>query len=186
MQAVASVLSRAWRRTRTCRTATVAVAVDATMASGARRREHRRLRLRRLLRAVLLTTSLAGHTGRHASPGGTFDAEASDIYLSGCLRLHRPRVDTEPRRSESHERAAPGVSRPGSSLALAHVARVALAAGHGHRANALGRTWNWTTSGLLPLPPSLSHGVRSPLVTQIPRPFQPPRGSSMRPSRPLA
>jgi hypothetical protein len=37
-----------------------------------------------------------------------------------------------------------------------------------------------------PLPPSISHGVRSPLVLQRLRPFQPACGSSMRPSNPLA
>lgn len=48
-----------------------------------------------------------------------------------------------------------------------------------------GRVWNCTTSGLLPLPPSISHGVRSPLVTHNPRPFQPAFGSSTRPSIPF-
>src|SRR5204862_540420 len=36
------------------------------------------------------------------------------------------------------------------------------------------------------LPPSFSHGVRSPFVLHRPRPFQPAFGSSMRPSKPLA
>ena len=40
-------------------------------------------------------------------------------------------------------------------------------------ASGSGRTWKCTTSGFVPLPPSLSHGVRSPLGTQRPRPFQP-------------
>src|SRR2546425_4844619 len=35
-------------------------------------------------------------------------------------------------------------------------------------------------SGFLPLPPSMSHGARSPLVVHNPRPFQPAFGSSMR------
>lgn len=55
-----------------------------------------------------------------------------------------------------------------------------------HLARGLGLIWNCTTRGLEPLPPSLCHGVRSPLATQIPRPFQPARASSIRPSRPFA
>src|SRR5262245_30437546 len=43
-----------------------------------------------------------------------------------------------------------------------------------------------TARGLLPLPPSFSHGVRSPFVLHSPRPFQPAFGSSIRPSKPLA
>jgi hypothetical protein len=38
----------------------------------------------------------------------------------------------------------------------------------------------------VPLPPSFSHGVRSPLVVHTPRPFHPALASSMPPSRPLA
>ena len=53
-------------------------------------------------------------------------------------------------------------------------------------ASGSGLTWKCTTSGFVPLPPSLSHGVRSPLGTQSPRPFQPALGSSMRPSKPFA
>ena len=53
-------------------------------------------------------------------------------------------------------------------------------------ASGSGRSWMCTARGLLPLPPSISHGVRSPLVLHRPRPFQPAFGSSMRPSKPLA
>ncbi len=53
-------------------------------------------------------------------------------------------------------------------------------------ASGSGRTWMCTARGFEPLPPSLSHGVRSPFVLHSPRPFQPAFGSSMRPSRPLA
>ena len=53
-------------------------------------------------------------------------------------------------------------------------------------ASGSGRSWKWTAMGFLPLPPSISHGARSPLVVQSPRPFQPAAGSSMRPSKPLA
>src|SRR6266550_8704327 len=53
-------------------------------------------------------------------------------------------------------------------------------------ASGSGLTWMCTARGLLPLPPSISHGVRSPLLLHSPRPFQPAFGSSMRPSRPLA
>jgi transposase len=53
-------------------------------------------------------------------------------------------------------------------------------------ASGSGRNWMCTARGLLPLPPSISHGVLSPLVLHSPRPFQPAFGSSMRPSKPLA
>ena len=53
-------------------------------------------------------------------------------------------------------------------------------------ASGSGRTWKCTAMGFMPLPPSWSQGVRSPLEVHRPRPFQPALGSSMRPSRPLA
>ena len=53
-------------------------------------------------------------------------------------------------------------------------------------ASGSGRSWKCTTSGLEPLPFSISHGARSPLELHNPRPFQPAFGSSMRPSKPLA
>ena len=53
-------------------------------------------------------------------------------------------------------------------------------------ANGSGRNWMCTARGIEPLPPSLSHGVRSPFVLHKPRPFQPALGSSIRPSKPLA
>ena len=53
-------------------------------------------------------------------------------------------------------------------------------------ASGSGRTWMCTARGFEPLPPSFSHGVRSPFVLHRPRPFQPAFGSSMRPSKPLA
>jgi hypothetical protein len=60
----------------------------------------------------------------------------------------------------------------------------------GHRttqcASGSGRSWKCTARGKLPLPPSINHGVRSPLVVHKPRPFQPLFGSSMRPSNPFA
>jgi integron integrase len=55
-----------------------------------------------------------------------------------------------------------------------------------HFASGSGRSWKCTTRGLLPLPPSMSQGARSPLVVHSPRPFHPAFGSSMRPSNPLA
>src|SRR5580700_7256904 len=53
-------------------------------------------------------------------------------------------------------------------------------------ASGLGRSWKWKAIGTVPLPPSLSHGVRSPLVVHTPRPFHPALASSMRPSKPFA
>src|SRR6266542_646438 len=53
-------------------------------------------------------------------------------------------------------------------------------------ASGSGRSWKCTAIGFLPLPPSISHGARSPLAVQSPRPFQPAFGSSIRPSKPLA
>ena len=52
-------------------------------------------------------------------------------------------------------------------------------------ASGSGRSWKCTAMGMLPLPPSRSHGVRSPLDVHKPRPFQPAFASSIRPSRPL-
>ncbi len=54
------------------------------------------------------------------------------------------------------------------------------------RASGSGRIWNWTTRGWVPLPVSMWNGVRLPLVVYSARPFQPPFGSSMRPSIHLA
>jgi hypothetical protein len=54
-------------------------------------------------------------------------------------------------------------------------------------ASGSGRSWNFTSFGRSPLPmPSTWNGVRLPAVAQTPRPFQPPFGSSMRPSKVLA
>src|SRR5260221_6562074 len=53
-------------------------------------------------------------------------------------------------------------------------------------ASGSGLSWKCAASGLVPLPPSISHGVRSPFAAHKPRPFQPAFGSSMRPSKPLA
>ena len=55
-----------------------------------------------------------------------------------------------------------------------------------HFASGSGRSWKCTAIGFMPLPPSISHGVRSPLLVHNPRPFQPALASSMRPSKPLA
>ena len=53
-------------------------------------------------------------------------------------------------------------------------------------ASGSGRSWNFTSFGSVPLPPSTWNGVRLPADAQIPRPFQPPFGSSIRPSMVLA
>ena len=53
-------------------------------------------------------------------------------------------------------------------------------------ASGSGLSWKCAASGFVPLPPSISHGARSPLVVHNPRPFHPALGSSMRPSNPLA
>jgi hypothetical protein len=52
-------------------------------------------------------------------------------------------------------------------------------------ASGSGRSWICTARGFEPLPPSISHGVRSPFVLHSPRPFHPAFGSSMRPSKHL-
>jgi hypothetical protein len=54
-------------------------------------------------------------------------------------------------------------------------------------ASGSGRSWNFTSFGTSPLPmPSPWNGVRLPELPHTPRPFQPPFGSSMRPSNVLA
>ena len=93
-------------------------------------------------------------------------------------------------------RAAPGSGcwRPPRVSASSRLRKVARTAGMraavlrmtDYFASGSGRSWMCTARGLLPLPPSISHGVRSPFVLHSPRPFQPAFGSSMRPSRPLA
>jgi len=55
-----------------------------------------------------------------------------------------------------------------------------------YRASGSERIWKCTAIGLLPLPPSVCHGARSPLLTHNPLPFHPASGSSIRPSSPLA
>src|SRR5438132_8496358 len=42
-----------------------------------------------------------------------------------------------------------------------------------------GRSWNFTTLGFVPLPPSRWKGVRLPKVDHTPLPFQPAFGSSI-------
>src|SRR5262249_35815435 len=51
-----------------------------------------------------------------------------------------------------------------------------------HRANGFGRSWKWITLLVVPLPVSMWKGARVLTVAQRPRPFQPPLGSSIRPS----
>ena len=75
-----------------------------------------------------------------------------------------------------------GVHRAGAR----HLGPTVVGAARRQSASGSGRNWKWKAIGTVPLPPSLSHGVRSPLVVQTPRPFHPAVGSSMRPSRPLA
>jgi hypothetical protein len=62
----------------------------------------------------------------------------------------------------------------------------ALASCSAQCASGSGRSWNFTSFGGVPLPPSTWNGVRLPADAQIPRPFQPPFGSSIRPSMVLA
>jgi hypothetical protein len=45
-------------------------------------------------------------------------------------------------------------------------------AGRAQCASGSGRSWKWTAMGFWPLPPSMSHGARSPLVHD-PRSFHP-------------
>src|SRR5206468_1710501 len=49
-------------------------------------------------------------------------------------------------------------------------------------ASGAGRSWNLTTLLVVPLPPSMWKGARVLTVDHSPRPFQPPLGSSIRPS----
>src|SRR5262245_2434368 len=53
-------------------------------------------------------------------------------------------------------------------------------------ASGSGRTWNLRILLVVPFPPSTWNGVRVAKVVQMPLPFQPPRGSSIRPSIPFA
>jgi hypothetical protein len=49
-------------------------------------------------------------------------------------------------------------------------------------ASGSGRIWNFITLLVVPLPVSMWNGVLVEIVVQMPRPFQPALGSSMRPS----
>src|SRR5467141_2007916 len=53
-------------------------------------------------------------------------------------------------------------------------------------ASGLGRTWSLITLLVFPLPPSTWNGARVAYVVQMPFPFQPAPGLSMRPSIPFA
>src|SRR5215510_23238 len=53
-------------------------------------------------------------------------------------------------------------------------------------ASGSGRTWNLRILLVVPFPPSTWNGVRVAKVVQTPFPFQPARGSSIRPSIPFA
>src|SRR5712692_4211582 len=52
-------------------------------------------------------------------------------------------------------------------------------------ASGLGRIWIFTALLSVPGPPSVCHRRSGEYTAQIARPFQPPFGSSMRPSSPL-
>ncbi len=98
------------------------------------------------------------------------------------------RTTTDPRRSADPKRS-PGLgvvkqAEPPGGFAPGGFAQSN--AQSAQSASGLGRTWMCTTIGRSPLPPSLSHGVRSPSADHNPLPFQPALGLSMRASRPLA
>src|SRR6185369_1294697 len=56
----------------------------------------------------------------------------------------------------------------------------------GYFASGSGRTWNFTSLLVVPRPPSMWNGARVEMLVKIPFPFQPPFGSSIRPSIPFA
>jgi hypothetical protein len=58
---------------------------------------------------------------------------------------------------------------------------VVMSVGPAYFASGSGRTWNFTTFGLVPLPPSWCQGVYVENVDQTARPFHPAAGSSIRP-----
>src|SRR5262245_26258072 len=75
---------------------------------------------------------------------------------------------------------------PGSREPGGHVAALSRCACD-HFASGSGRSCSFTSFGTLPLPtPSSWNGVRLPELAHMPRPFQPPFGSSMRPSTSFA
>jgi len=95
----------------------------------------------------------------------------------GCIarsRRHRSGVDG----AQAQDKGA--VPRDvGATLTLPRSGSVSSAA---YFASGSGRSWNFTTLLVVPLPPSMWNGARVLTVDQIPRPFHPAAGSSTRPS----
>jgi hypothetical protein len=126
------------------------------------------------LRGVAYTISLGGH---ELIKGAGHDLPVIEGYGEGDIRLTASANLFAGIRLVSELMKGPGDSLP-------YEFEAKRSAGS-YFASGSGRTWKWTTIGFEPLPPSFSHGTRSPSGTHRPRPFQPASGSSMRPSKPL-
>ena len=141
----------------------------------------------------VLVPSEPGEAARH---GGV-------VTLQACL-LQRQRDEPDAiegaagrrglaggsRRAARYGPACPGGrrSRPVPGASGRSACRADRRAGRESRtqwASGSGRTWNLKTGATRSVPPSAWNGVRLPDVVQIPRPFQPVSGSSIRPSSPL-
>src|SRR3984893_2931631 len=117
----------------------------------------------------------------------TLAARVSDFAFRATWvqrRRHRSLGRTRPR--SGHPMPDPTFSCLGRLARLRHWGRYSAAFRTCYFARGSGRSWKCTAIGFMPLPPSISHGVRSPLLVHSPRPFQPALGSSLRPSSPLA
>src|SRR5688572_26668680 len=109
-----------------------------------------------------------------------FSRTSGSRYSRSSSQRRRRRRTTSPKRS-----GRPMWERPTPRLSSAALLVPCDGEGFGGRdylASGSGRTWNFITLLVVPLPVSMWNGALVETVVQMPRPFQPALGSSMRPS----
>ena len=137
-------------------------------------------RYQRPLRKTLSTSGsqASRHCGHFAQPPvwtGVPPSRAGVSVLGGEDRGRAPAAG--PRRERQRTGRGPDESTPAEELPHGTVPPL-----RRHFASGSGRSWKCTTLLVVPLPVSMWNGARVLTVVQRPRPFQPPFGSSMRPS----
>src|SRR5436190_20922463 len=106
--------------------------------------------------------------------GGTWGREPQD-------RLRRPAKDPE-RQVLGLDRQPPELRDLVTSEEQGAARGFAVPLEHRYFASGSGRSWNLITLLVVPFAVSMWNGARVLTVDQMPRPFQPAAGSSMRPS----